>query len=88
MMRRAYFGTNALILLTFHGIVLILDLLGILAYVPTLFYPMFNLIILGLAGLGAFERDKFKSPARIALFLGLASLTYWIVMLILRLKAG
>ncbi|MEM7038655.1 MAG: hypothetical protein AAF570_16840 [Bacteroidota bacterium] len=88
MMRNAYFGTNALILLGFHVLIFILDLAGMFPYVKTLFFPMFNLILLSLAVLGAVQRDKMKWPSLLALVGGLGMLTYWVVMLVLRLKAG
>ncbi|MEM0998873.1 MAG: hypothetical protein AAGN35_17575 [Bacteroidota bacterium] len=87
MMRRAYFGTNALILLGIHVLLVVLDVAGVITYFRTLFYPMFNLLALMLAVLGLLERDKQKGPSIIALIgLGL-SLAFWVIALFLRLQS-
>jgi hypothetical protein len=88
MMRRAYFGTNALILLGFHAVLIVLDLAGVIPYLRTLFYPMFNLIALGIAVLGWFERDKFKTPSIAATLVWSASLIFWIAALVIRIRSA
>jgi hypothetical protein len=85
MMRNAYFGTNALFLLAFHILMIILDLAGVIPYVRTLFYPMFNVLALMLAVLGLFERDKKKLPSLIATIVWAGSLLFWVAALLIRL---
>lgn len=86
MMRRAYFGTNSLILLGFHLVLITLDLNGLFPYVKTLFFPMLNLIALMLAILGWLERDKMKAPSVIATLLWAGSLIFWVAALVIRLR--
>lgn len=88
MMRRAYFGTNSLILLGFHALLIVLDVAGVMPYMRTLFFPMLNLMALMLAILGWKERDKFKKPAQIATLVWIASIIFWIVALIVRVQAA
>lgn len=86
-MRRAYFGTNSLILLGFHAILLILDVTGVIPYIRTLFFPMLNIMALMLAILGWKERDKFKKPAQIATLLWIGSMIFWVVALVVRIQS-
>ncbi|HHG83653.1 MAG TPA: hypothetical protein ENJ82_02795 [Bacteroidetes bacterium] len=88
MMRRAFFGTNALILLAFHLILILLDVFQVLPYVATLFYVMINIMALMLAVLGYWERDKLKFPGLIGLILGSGALIFWVVALVLRIQSA
>ena len=85
MMRYAYFGMNALFLLGFHAVLILLDVTGTMPYIRTLFYPMVNFLALMLAVLGLFERDKKKTPALIATIAWAASLLFWVFALLVRL---
>lgn len=85
MMRRAYFGTNALILIGFHLVLVGLDLLQVFPYVATMFYPMLNIMGLVLSIMGYLERDKVKWPSLVSGIVLVLSLTFWIVALVLRL---
>jgi hypothetical protein len=86
MMRRAYFGTNSLILFGLHAILIVLDVTGVVPYMRTMFFPMLNFLALMLAILGWKERDKFKTPSKIATVLWIASMIFWIVALVIRMQ--
>ena len=87
MMRTAYFGTNAMILMAIHGLLFGLDLAGIFPYVATLFYPMFVLIALMIAVVGFFQKDEVKWPAIVGGLIAVGMLVYWVIALVARLNS-
>ena len=87
MMRKAYLGLNALILLVLHTGIFALDLMDLFPYSRTVFFPMLCLLPLLMGIVGWYEKDRLKWPAILATLISLAMITYWIIALILRLQA-
>jgi hypothetical protein len=87
MMRNAYFGVNALIVLGFHTVACLLDVAEVFPYSRTLFFPLFSLMAMVMGVVGWREKDKKKWPAIAASLIGLGMIILWIVLLVSRLRA-
>ena len=87
MMRTAYFGINALILLGLHTIACLLELAEVFPYSRTLFFPLFSLMPLMMGVVGWYEKDKQKLPAIVASLIAAGMLVFWVVLLVARLRA-
>jgi hypothetical protein len=87
MMRTAYFGINALILLGIHTVAFFLDLADVFPYTRTLFFPLFSLMPLMMGAVGWYEKDKQKWPAILATVIAFGMLVFWVVLLVSRLQA-
>ncbi len=86
-MRNAWFGINALIILLFNSLVVLLHFLEVFPYFYTLFYPLFCLMSLLISIVGVAEKDKNKTYAWIAIALSAGLLIHWLVALLIRVNA-
>lgn len=84
-MRRAYFATNAFIVLVLNGLVALLHVFDVFPYFYTLFYPLFCFFPLLMAGVGWIKRDQLKWPAMVVTCLAAVMLGHWIYELLWRM---
>lgn len=61
---------------------------GIFPYFYTLFFPLFSLLGGMMGAVGFFEKDRSKWQGLVSMILGFGSGVIWIVLFVVRLKAG
>lgn len=87
-MRKAYFGLNAAILLTFHLLVVLMQVAGWFTYFQTVLYPLLCLVITLMAVVGWKEKDKVKWPGAVVSVVGLGLLIHWVVALVTSIQGN